>query len=56
MPRRYDSTDAKRRILAACAQLFLKKGYTNTTVAEVIKEANVSSSSFQNISTPRTAC
>ena len=49
MPRRYDSTDAKRRILAACAQLFLKKGYTNTTVAEVIKEANVSSSSFQNI-------
>ena len=40
MPRRYDSTDAKRRILAACAQLFLKKGYTNTTVEEVINEDN----------------
>ena len=29
MARRYDSADAKRRILAACARLFLENGYTN---------------------------
>ena len=39
MARRYDSGDAKRRILAACVRLFLEKGYTNTKVAEILKEA-----------------
>ena len=49
MARRYDSVDAKRRILAACVRLFLEKGYTNTKVAEILKEADVSAGSFQNI-------
>ena len=49
MPRRYDSADAKRRVLAACVRLFLEKGYTNTTVTEIAKEADVSVGSFQNV-------
>ena len=44
MARRYDSGDAKRRILAACVRLFLEKGYTK--VAEILKEADVSAGSF----------
>lgn len=47
--RRYDSQEARRRILAASAQLFLEKGYTDTRLAEILKKADVSSSSFQNI-------
>ena len=49
MPRRYNSQDAKKRILAVCARLFLEKGYTGTKVAEILKEADVSAGSFQNI-------
>ena len=49
MPRRYDSADAKRRILTACVRFFLEKGYTRTTVAEIVKEADVSISTFQNV-------
>ena len=49
MTRRYDSGDAKRRILAASVRLFLEKGYTNTKLAEILKEADVSAGSFQNI-------
>ena len=49
MPRRYDNADAKRRILTACVRFFLEKGYTRTTVAEIVKEADVSISTFQNV-------
>ena len=49
MPRRYDSADAKHRILTACVRFFLEKGYTRTTVAEIVKEADVSISTFQNV-------
>ena len=49
MARRYDSKDAKRRILAACVRLFLEKSYTHTRVAEILKAADVSAGSFQNI-------
>lgn len=49
MARRYDSGDAKRRILATCVRLFLQKGYTNTRMAEILREADVSAGSFQNI-------
>ena len=39
MARRYDSKEAKRRILTACVRLFLEKGYTNTVLgAENILE------------------
>ena len=40
---------AKRRIMSACVRLFLEKGYTRTTVAEIIGAADVSISTFQNI-------
>lgn len=36
-------------ILSACVRLFIEKGYNNTTVAEILRDANVSSSTFQNI-------
>ena len=49
MKRRYNSEDSKRRILSACVKLFIEKGYHNTSLAEVLKEADVSSSTFQNI-------
>ena len=49
MPRRYDSEDAKRRILSSCVRLFILKGYRETTLADVMAEADVSSSSFRNI-------
>lgn len=49
MPRRYDSQDAKRRILAVCVRLFLEKGYTATRMVDIIREADVSTSTFQNI-------
>ncbi|MDY3918449.1 MAG: TetR/AcrR family transcriptional regulator [Candidatus Limivivens sp.] len=47
--RRYNSQDARRRVLAACARLFLEKGYTKTRMADILKAADVSASSFQNI-------
>ena len=47
--RRYDSQEARRRVLAACARLFLEKGYTKTRMVDILREADVSSSSFQNI-------
>ena len=40
---------AKKRILTACVRLFIERGYNGKTVAEIIKEADVSASSFQNI-------
>ena len=49
MPRRYDSRGAKRRILSTCVRIFLEKGYTETKVAEILKGADVSASSFQNV-------
>ena len=49
MPRRYDSRGAKRRILTTCVRLYLEKGYTETKVAEILKGADVSASSFQNV-------
>lgn len=49
MARRYDSEDAKRRILSSCVRLFILKGYHETRVADVLREADVSSSTFHNI-------
>ena len=43
------SLPAKKRILTVCVRLFLEKGYKKTTVAEIVREAGVSVSSFQNI-------
>ena len=43
------SLAAKKRILTACVRLFLEKGYKRTTIAEILREADVSASTFQNI-------
>ncbi len=43
------SLAAKKRILTACVRLFLERGYNRTTVAEILREADVSASTFQNI-------
>lgn len=49
LTRRYSSEESKHRILSACAKLFIEKGYSNTTVSEILKAADVTSSTFQNI-------
>lgn len=41
--------DPKRRILSACVKMFIEKGFKKTTMVDIIKEANVSSSTFQSI-------
>lgn len=38
----------KERILSVCVKLFWERGYKRTTVAEIVKLANVSNSSFQH--------
>ena len=43
------SLPTKKRILTACVKLFLEKGYKRTTIAEILRDADVSASSFQNI-------
>lgn len=43
------SEPTKKRILQTCVRLFLTQGYQKTTMLQIIREAKVSSSSFQNI-------
>lgn len=43
------SEQARQRILRACVRLFLQKGYHKTTVAEILRAAEVSASTFQNL-------
>ena len=40
---------SKKRILTVCVKLFLEQGYKKTTVAQIVHEAGVSNSTFQNI-------
>lgn len=46
---RVDGEKTKARILSACVRLFLEKGYSNTKMIDIYKEAKVSAGSFQNI-------
>lgn len=46
---RKHSEDARSRILSSCVKLFLEKGYLKTTMAEIVADAEVSNSTFQNI-------
>ena len=48
MASRYEKEDSKRRILSACVQLFLEKGYQKTTTVEILKKAGVTPSTFYN--------
>lgn len=45
---RKNSLPIKEHTLAVCARLFLQQGYRNTTIKEIITEAGISNSSFQN--------
>lgn len=49
MKERASSVEAKRKILSACVQLFIQKGYNNTTLSEILRTAHVSNSTFQNL-------
>ena len=49
MARRYDSEAVRNRVLSTSVRLFLERGYRGTTMAVILKEADVSSSSFQNV-------
>ena len=46
---RSDGLQTEKRILQACVRLFLENGYHQTTLTHILKEAQVSSSSFQNL-------
>ena len=46
---RSDGFQTEKRILQACVRLFLENGYHQTTMLQILKEAQVSSSSFQNL-------
>lgn len=41
--------DPKRRILTVCVHMFIEKGFKATTMLDIIREAEVSSGTFQNI-------
>jgi AcrR family transcriptional regulator len=46
LPREFVAANHRERLIAACAQEVLKRGYSETTVAHVIKTAAVSRRSF----------
>ena len=46
---RSDGMQTEKRILQACVRLFLENGYHQTTMVQILREAHVSSSSFQNL-------
>lgn len=46
---RQEVKDPKRRILTACVQMFIERGFKQTTMLDIIKEADVSAGTFQNI-------
>lgn len=43
MVRRYDSEAVRNRVLSTSVRLFLERGYHGTTMAAILKEADVSS-------------
>lgn len=49
MSLRKGSYETKKRILSVCVRLFLKQGYKNTTVSQIVEESGVARGSYQNI-------
>lgn len=45
---RQDVKDPKKRILSACVRMFIERGFKQTTMIDIIKEADVSAGTFQN--------
>lgn len=48
MALRQRSIETKERVLSVCVRLFLEQGYHHTTVSQILLEAGISASSFQN--------
>lgn len=46
---RNEVKDPKKRILMVCVRMFIEKGFKATTMLDIIREADVSSGTFQNI-------
>lgn len=46
---RNDIKEPKKRILSVCVQMFIEKGYKQTTMLDILKESDVSAGTFQNI-------
>lgn len=49
MALRSDGQRTKKRILQTCVRLFLENGYTQTTLQQICREAQVSTGSFFNL-------
>lgn len=49
MVTRENIKNPKQRIITVCVKLFIEKGFKATTMLDIIKEADVSSGTFQNI-------
>lgn len=49
MALRSDGQRTKKRILQTCVRLFLENGYSQTTLQQICKEAQVSTGSFFNL-------
>ncbi|MDO4384127.1 MAG: TetR/AcrR family transcriptional regulator [Eubacteriales bacterium] len=45
---RKDGLETRRKILSVCVRLFLKQGYKDTTVSQIVKEAGITRGSYQN--------
>lgn len=48
MALRQRSIETSERVLSVCVRLFLEQGYHQTTVSQILQEAGISASSFQN--------
>ena len=49
MARKNDVANTEKRILQVCVRLFLEKGYHKAVTGQILKDAKVSCSSFQNL-------
>lgn len=45
---RKDGLETRRKILSVCVRLFLKQGYKDTTVSQIVREAGITRGSYQN--------
>lgn len=45
---RQEVKDPKKRILTACVRMFIERGFKQSTMMDIIKEADVSAGTFQN--------
>ena len=48
MSTRQEVLEIKKRILSVCARLFLEQGYRQTSISQIVEEADVARGSYQN--------